>query len=158
MRSESHFHRTVLLRSAFPHAMLTMEIFMMPSVNRLASRRRHRGPVHYQHHPLEHSHSSRELRTSTIQKPKRRLIATHTKLEFVATHSKHRASHFLIATKNTVLDLSCFNFRGACVPRHTRPRRFQGSSNPPKQSPGHASNHHKMPGLRFRHHPLREAR
>jgi hypothetical protein len=43
-----------------------------------------------------------ELLHPNLQQAKKRLIATHAKLEIFPTHSKYRASPFLIATKMTV--------------------------------------------------------
>jgi hypothetical protein len=70
----THIHRAVPLHAAFLYAMLPWEIFKMamdskPGVG------------------LYHSQA------------KKRLTATHPKLEFSLTHSKHRTRQFLIATK-----------------------------------------------------------
>src|SRR5260370_31675075 len=89
--------------------------------------------------------------TISSQRAKKKLIATHPKLEIAATRSKHRTSPFLIATKNTILESPFFSFYGPCVTNRSRPRRFECDSNQSEQSLGDASNHHKMRGLHTRH-------
>jgi hypothetical protein len=80
----SIFHSAVPLRSAFPSAMLTLENFQMACSHQ----------------------SGRRQAASELREAKKRLIATHPKLEIAATHTKHKTSHFLIATKNRFRQLA----------------------------------------------------
>jgi len=80
----SDIHSLVPLHSAFRRAMLNQEHCEMVGATELVG-----DPFH-----SANTHSSTQA--------KKRLIATHAILEISPTQSKHRTSHFLIATKNRV--------------------------------------------------------
>jgi hypothetical protein len=84
------------------------------------------------------------------------LIETLPKLKIQLSSLAPTLSQFLIETKNAVLHFLLMPQESRFAHRSTA-RLPESASNHSKQSPGHASNHHKMPRIRISRHPPQEA-
>jgi hypothetical protein len=148
----SGIHRLVPLRSGFLHAMLTMEVFLMTSADKPARGQRD------MRQPFDNAATVSNFLNSILilQKAKKRLIATVPNSKTQLSSLEPILSQFLIATRNTILESSFTSHRPRVVLRR-RSRCLEGDSIHSKQSPGDASNHHKMRGLQTCHRPSREA-
>jgi hypothetical protein len=133
----SSIHSRDPLRSASLRATLTLEDSRMASVNKLAQQLPNNPQLSWRVVPADvwwcgealrgavqsGGESSFQLRAPSLQKAKKRLIATVANSEIDVCPSKNRTSQFLIATKNVLRRLVPFAGRSPLL-THQSPQHF----------------------------------